>query len=142
MHPHEVEGDCRRHAQQPARPRLPVAVVVTVIVASVVAVVWRWLAAASGAAHLRHAVIQLAQVAGPVGLDLRVVRRRGGGPVRHARVPRQPVVQVAHARLVHAEDQEGRQAVGATLADIRLPRPARAGPRLLELVGRRISWGR
>ena len=41
MHPHEVEGDLRRLAQQPARPRLPVAVVVTVIVASVVAVVWR-----------------------------------------------------------------------------------------------------
>ena len=36
----------------------------------------------------------------------------------HARVPRQPGVQVAHARLVHAEDQEGRQAVGATLAAI------------------------
>ena len=65
-----MEGDLRRLAQQPARPRLPVAVVLTVIVASVGAVVWRWLAAASGAAHLRHAVIQLAQVAGPVGLDL------------------------------------------------------------------------
>ena len=44
MHPHEVEGDRRRLAQQPARPRLPVAVVLSVIVASVVAVVcggWR-----------------------------------------------------------------------------------------------------
>ena len=74
-------------------------------------------------------------------MTLRVVRRRGGGPVRHARVPRQPGVQVAHARLVHAEDQEGRQAVGAALADIRLPRPARVGPRLLELVRQRRLLG-
>ena len=83
MHPYEVEGDRRRLAQQPARPRLPVAVVVTVIVASVVAVVWRWLPAASGAAHLRHAAIQLAQVAGPVGLDpasSTTARWRAGAP--------------------------------------------------------------
>ena len=45
MRPNEVEGDRRRLAQQPARPRLPVAVVLTVIVASVMAAVWRWLAA-------------------------------------------------------------------------------------------------
>ena len=64
----------------------------------------------------------------------------------HARVPRQPGVQVAHARLVHAEDEERRQAVHALLARALraalraagVPGPARVGPRLLELVRQRV----